>query len=174
MKDVSGIRGCQPCPCRHRTCRNATPVGLDTRTKTKKPRLACLLQESQEARANSHNYQEIPPGKRSRASYNQFNSPKLIGSPITQEEPTERKKSKRKRKPKIVRLSDYLGTGDPPFMPPSCCALSQGFFFPRPLSEKSLVLLSSPSCKKREKNDDFLTEPLPSPLSAKTKQQPPL
>jgi len=59
---------------------------------TKKHELVCLLSKAQEVRANNHHYQEIPPGKRNHASRNQFNSPKLIGKPLIQEEPTERKK----------------------------------------------------------------------------------
>jgi len=121
----------------------ANPTGLTYilwyHTETKKYLLVCLLSEAQEVRANNLHYQEIPPRKRNHTSHDQFNSPKLIGKPLTQEL-TERKKNPSEGKPTPVQLSDYLGTSDPPLKPPSYRALSQSFF-PWPIVRKNKLLL---------------------------------
>jgi len=120
--------------------------------------LVCLLSETQEIRANNRRYQEIPLEKRNHRSHDKFNSPKLIGKPAAQEEPIERRKSKRNESP---ALSDYLGPGNPPFKP-SCRALSQGFF-PPPVPERKAAAVVV-VLKKEGKERSPLMEPLLSHL----------
>ena len=75
-------------------------------------------------------------------SHDQFN---LNRQTLHVKEHTERKKSKRKKE---SPTSDYLGTGDPPLKPSSCCALSQTSSFARCLKKKPLLLSQGEKEKK--------------------------
>jgi len=133
-----------------------------------------LLFKTEEVRTNNCHYQEIPSRNRNHTSHHQFKISKLIRK-TSYPKPTQRIAKERKKtteeKAQPSLLSDYLGMilEILRLLP----AITNFPFSVDSPNGSSVVLWCRPRKRAREKGEIVPIEPLP-PLSAKTKQQPPL